>query len=89
MCIRDSPPIDQNGIITGYQLSYEPLTGVRGAVSLNLSALSSGITLSGLDEFVSYNISVRAFTSVGPGPYSIPLTRVTDEDCKFVKVAEK
>ena len=28
------------------------------------------ITLTGLQEFVEYNISVRAYTSVGPGPFS-------------------
>lgn len=80
---NEVPPIDQNGEIIGYDLVYEPLETFSGAIGLthanNLPASSLGLTLSGLEEYVSYNISVRASTQVGPGPFSVPLTAVTDE----------
>ncbi len=36
--------------------------------------------LRGLEEYVQYNISVRARTSIGPGPYSTPIMERTLED---------
>ena len=36
--------------------------------------------LTGLEEFVEYNISVRAYTSQGPGPFSDNITQLTQED---------
>ena len=33
--------------------------------------------IDGLEELVTYNISVRAYTSEGPGPYSMPEQTVT------------
>ncbi len=38
------------------------------------------VTLTGLQEYVVYNISVRAYTRVGPGPYSVEVVRRTLED---------
>lgn len=84
---EEVPPIDQNGIINGYELMYKPLDTFEGSLrsaSISLPASSRGTTLFGLQENVCYNISVQAFTSVGPGPYSTPLTSVTDEACKSV-----
>ena len=46
--------------------------------SLNISDTEERAT--DLEEFVNYNISVRAYTSVGPGPYSDPVTARTLED---------
>ena len=79
---NEVPPINQNGEIIGYDLIYEPLETFSGAIELtrvNLPASSPGLTLHGLEEYVSYNISVSASTQVGPGPFSVPLTAVTDE----------
>ena len=74
--------INQNGIITQYEVMYEPLTtfGVLTTSTVNTTSLS--ITLMGLEEYVEYNISVRAYTSVGPGPYSVGIVRRTFEDGK-------
>ena len=76
------PDIDQNGIITQYQVMYEPLMtfGVLNTIIINISNLTMSITLFGLEEYVEYNISVRAYTSVGPGPYSVGIVRRTLED---------
>ena len=37
------------------------------------------LTLTGLNEFTRYNVSVRAFT-VAIGPESLPISVTTDED---------
>ena len=79
------PPIDQNGIITMYEVQYEPLETFNGAIgTLSETVLTSNmtVTLTALQEFVEYNISVRAFTVVGPSPYSLPVTQTTLEDGK-------
>ena len=74
--------ICQNGIVTEYEVQYEPqLTfGVLMTGTANVTAPATMTNLIGLQEYVVYNISVRAYTSVGPGPYSDPLTRRTLED---------
>ena len=75
--------IDENGIIINYEVQYQPLqfTSRLATTSINTSSLSANITA--LQEYVEYNISVRAYTSVGPGPYSDPVTQRTLEDCKY------
>ena len=46
--------------------------------SLNTTRLQGRV--SDLEEYVNYNITVRAYTSVGPGPYSDPMIVRTSED---------
>ena len=77
------PPIDRNGIVTVYEVFYEPLEKFGGAImSMTVNTTNTSTTLSGLEEFVEYNISVRAYTSEGPGPYSEEITVMTLEDGK-------
>jgi hypothetical protein len=74
------PPIDQNGVITMYEVLYEPLETFGGAIMSNMTVVNGetrDVVLTGLEEFVKYNISVRAFTSEGEGPYSDEFTVVT------------
>ena len=81
---EEVPAIDRNGEITEYEVQYKPLETFGGQIStstVNTSMLS--IILTDLQEFVDYNISVRAYTSAGPGPYSDPVTERTDTDCKL------
>ena len=40
------------------------------------------MVLTGLEEYVEYNISVRAYTRAGSGPHSDPVTKMTDMDSK-------
>ena len=74
------PEIDRNGIISMYEVMYEPLMtfGVLTPAKVNTTNLT--IIVAGLEEDVNYNISVRAYTSVGPGPYSEDITNRTFED---------
>jgi hypothetical protein len=74
-------PIDENGEIILYEVEYVPLETFDMQISTNTSNTTSlNITLTDLEEDVEYNISVRAFTSAGPGPYSDTVTSRTLED---------
>lgn len=77
---KEIPPIDRNGIITNYEVLYEPLCENLTAESINTTNLS--LIIVELEEFAHYNISVRAYTSVGPGPFSVPITNQTEEHGK-------
>ena len=79
------PPIDQNGIITMYEVMYQPLETFNGNISTQtmiVSGTEMSVILMELQEFVNYTISVRAYTSVGAGPYSDEVTVMTLEDSK-------
>ena len=80
---EDLPAICQNGVIAMYEILYEPLE-TFGEITSDTVNTSDGsvlmMVLTGLEEYVEYNISVRAYTSAGPGPYSDPVTERTLED---------
>ena len=68
---EEVPVVDQNGVITTYEVQYAPLCSFWGQMSgLTTKTPLLNATLTGLESFMEYNISVRAYTSVGPGPYS-------------------
>ena len=70
----------QNGIITGYNITYLSLTeNDSGFVKASLNDRQANLT--GLKEFVEYNISVAAFTVKGDGPPFVFIVR-TDQDSK-------
>ena len=65
-----------------YEVRYEPFTTYGGQIqpmTLNTTVVGNA-TLTGLQEYTEYIISVRAYTSVGPGPYSEEVTNRTFED---------
>ena len=85
------PPIDQNGIITMYEVLYEPLETFDGAIGpefVRVMGTERSVILSNQEEFVSYNISVRAYTSVGVGPSSDAMIVMTPEDGKLSQYVE-
>ena len=65
------PAIDQNGVITMYEILFVPLETFEGQISTNniIVYTSNGslllIVLTGLEEYVEYNISVRAYSNAG------------------------
>ncbi len=76
-------PINQNGIIIGYEILFEPLETFSGQIrSEVVNTAEQAIDLLSLEAFVNYNISVRANTSIGVGPYSSPVTVLTMQDSK-------
>ena len=70
----------QNGAITGYNITYQSLTeNDSGFVTAGPNDRQANLT--GLKEFVEYNISVVAFTVKGDGPPFVFIVR-TDQDSK-------
>ena len=70
----------QNGIITGYKITYQSLTeNDSGFVPAGPNDRRANLT--GLKEFVKYNISLAAFTMKGDGPPSA-IVVTTDQDSK-------
>ena len=78
------PVIYQNGVITQYEVEYNQTTfsevSMYNTTTVNSTPLM--VDLTGLEEYVVYSIRVRAYTSVGAGPYSVLVTVTTNEDCK-------
>ena len=76
----------QNGIITGYNITYQSLTeNDNGFVEAAPNDRQANLT--GLKEFVDYKISVVAFTVKGYGPPSIivviELTKIVSQISSF------
>jgi len=85
---EEVPAIDQNGIITQYEVEYNQST-FSGATMYNTTTVDSStftVDLTGLEEYVEYSIRVRAYTSVGAGPYSDVVIERTQEDGKCLPV---
>ena len=84
---KEVVPIDKNGVITMYEVMYNPLEIFVRAIGRgikNVSSHSSSVVLTDLEEYVFYNISVRAYTQVGQGNFSSPITERTNEDGKVI-----
>ena len=76
-------PIDQNGVITMYEVMYTPLEDFDGSImTRTTNGTEPSLLLMDLEEYVNYTISVRAYTSVGAGPYSDPVIVLTNEEGK-------
>ena len=78
------PSIAENGIITQYEIEFNQTTFDEVSMS-NVTTVNSStfeVVLSGLEEYVEYFIRVRAYTNVGPGPYSDVINETTLQDRK-------
>ncbi len=86
------PLMEQNGVITAYEVFYLPLNHFSGLISSNSTHVSGSelsVTLLNLEEYVNYSVSVRAFASIGPGPFSeeeIELTLEAGEFATFLNM---
>ena len=70
-----------------YEVMYTPLETFGGTVesnSTNVSGSDLSVVLTGLEEYVNYIISVRAFTIVRQSNGSIIVTVETFQDVKNV-----
>ena len=75
------PEIDRNGIITQYEVEFNQSTFSEISTS-NLTTTNGPqlmVELEGLEEYVEYSVRIRAYTSVGPGPFSVALANRTLE----------
>ena len=80
--------IDRNGIITHYEVQF---TQTKFNESMMRTAVTSGdvfsLVLTNLEEFVMYTVTVRAYTVVGAGPYSInSSSNTTAEASKYSNI---
>ena len=76
-------PFDQNGIITFYEVMYIPDQNFGDSIvslSMNITAPTQTVRISGLQAYVNYTVSVRAYTSQGEGPYSNGERALTNQD---------
>ena len=70
------------GFITGYNISYQPISGVkRQAQSVRVPGDSVQISITGLEPAVSYTASLSAATAVGSGPISPPVATPGTYSC--------
>ena len=71
-----------------YEIKYGPLDMYNNYCGLMVESVNTTgpvlmMTLTGLEEYVEYNVTVRAYTSEGAGPYgNPPITERTLEDGK-------
>ena len=80
---EEVPALEQNGIITIYEVLYDPVEtfdGVLGPQTTNTTELFAYLTK--LEQNVEYFIFVKAYTSIGSGPYSEEISARTLEDSK-------
>ena len=82
---EEVPIIDQNGVITQYEVEYNQTTfdSVMSPTNTFVDSTVLSVNLIELEEYVDYSIRVKAYTSVGPGPYSEVVMATTLEDCKL------
>ena len=82
---EEVPAMDQNGDIIMYEVMYTPLETFGGTLesdTVNVSGSNMSVVLMELEEYVNYTISVRAFTIVWAGPYSVAVIVLTQQDSK-------
>ena len=81
----DVPSADQNGIILSYTVGYTVLPGGSEQTKV-VNTQATDTTLTGLNEFTNYSITVLASTSKGGGNISEPIIVITDEDSKLAVI---
>ena len=79
----DVPAADQNGIILSYTVTYKALPGGAPKAEVVI-APTTETTLTGLNEYTNYSITVFASTVIGGGNVSEPIIVITDEDSKLL-----
>ena len=81
----DPLPIEQNGIIISYTLTYKGVerdTEYREIILFSNEPYFTNYILTNLDEHTTYDITVAASTSIGIGP-DISDRTITDQEGKF------
>ena len=68
-----------HGEILGYQVTYREVTNGNPEVRTVRGRYKQEMVLSPLRHFSHYEVTVRAFNQVGPGPASTPQLATTME----------
>ena len=101
LTITWAEPLMTNGNVSSYDIQYRGISTMNTVLSnfsqVQMFSVASTIAvLQDLVPFSVYNISVRASTGAGPGPFSAEISVRTLEDgecsvvyvCKYVVVGE-
>ena len=64
------PEIDHNGILTFYEVQFNQSAELPPSGTVLIPGNTTRVVLTDLEPLVNYTITVRAHTSVGPGPYN-------------------
>ena len=70
------PIIDHNGQLTGYVIRYTRV-GSSNTKHVTSKYTRTTISLSQLDEFANYSVTVAAVNVNGTGPFSDPVVQAT------------
>ena len=84
------PPDVPNGIITQYELQYSICSDLYfvNVTSTVMNDDTHIATVEGLFPVAVYSLSIRAYTVVGPGPFSDnAVTAVTPAECMYAIVS--
>ena len=70
-----APAIEENGIIVTYEILYEPQQTFDGQIISDVLINTTDgsvlvMVLNALQEFIEYNVTVRAYTFIGSGPFN-------------------
>ena len=78
--------IERNTFITGYRVRYHsPSSDGTDEVSASGDGINGGsVTLTGLSPSTNYSIQVAADSDLGHGPFSDPITVVTDGEVTHI-----
>ena len=71
-----------------YDVEYSQSTFLElpSPVTVGVDGTNMSATISGLEEYVEYSISVAAYTVIGEGPFSLPVQETTLQDSQFFKM---
>ena len=76
------PANDQNGRILSYTVTYKALpNGIE--LTKNVTSPTTQSTLTNLNEYTNYSITVFAWTAKGAGNVSAAIIVITDEDSEY------
>ena len=86
-CFYPPPPVNQNGLITSFNVFYigDPFQNQTQTVNVPVSPVVYPLStmlcvnLTNLEEFNSYTITVKAVNSIGDGPESDGVIQITNE----------
>ena len=75
---EEVPEIDRNGDITTYEVRVDPAQ-FQNIRFETVPGSELVLVVDELEEFVEYSFTIRAYTIVGPGPFSVITTSTTDQ----------
>ena len=79
------PAADQNGVILSYTVTYKALPDGSPQTKV-VSPPATQATLTGLNEYTNYIITVFGSTLKGGGRISAPIIVVTEQDSKLTSI---